>query len=101
MGLSTNEDSSASVGKRTKKQEVAGLIVCIGFVVLFTWLGLVVWKNFMVMERDGTTLTVDTFTYVLYNIGGKWLAISLWPALALFFAFMGFKRFKGMISAKE
>jgi TRAP-type C4-dicarboxylate transport system permease small subunit len=101
MGLMTNEGSNESVGKRTKKQEVAGLVVCIGFVGLFTWLGFSVWKDFMAMEQDGKTLTVDTLTYALYNIGGKWLATSLWPALALFFAFMGFKRFKGFINSKE
>jgi TRAP-type C4-dicarboxylate transport system permease small subunit len=99
MDLGNNSDEYT--GKRTKKQEVAGLIVCIGFVVLFTWLGFSVWKDFMEMEHEGKTLTVDTLTYLLYNIGGKWLAISLWPALALFFAFMGFKRLKGIKNAKE
>lgn len=94
-----NTDENAS--KRTKKQEIAGLIVCIGFVVLFSWLSVTVWKNFMALEHDGKSLTVDTFTYILYNIGGKWLATSMWPALALFFTFMGFKRFKGILNAKE
>jgi TRAP-type C4-dicarboxylate transport system permease small subunit len=95
VGLSTNENA----GKRTKKQEIAGLIVCIGFVALFTWLGFSVWKDFMALEHEGKTLTVDTLTFLLYNIGGKWLAISLWPALALLFAFMGFKRLKGIKNA--
>jgi hypothetical protein len=101
MGFWTNEDNDEYVGKRTKKQEVAGLIVCIGFVALFTWLGLSVWKDFIALEQDGKTLTVDTFTYILYNIGGKWLAIAMWPALALFFVFMGFKRLIGIKNAKE
>ncbi len=94
-----NTDESAR--KRTKKQEIAGLIVCIGFVVLFTWLGFKVWQDFNALEHDGKTLTVDTLTYMLYNIGGKWLATSLWPALALIFTFLGFKRLKGILNAKE
>jgi TRAP-type C4-dicarboxylate transport system permease small subunit len=101
MGFWTNKNSGEYVGKRTKKQEIAGLIICILFVCLFAWLGLKAWTDFVEMEEGKKDLTVDTFSYILYKLGGKYLATSIWVLLTAFFAFMGYKRWKGYKNAAE
>jgi TRAP-type C4-dicarboxylate transport system permease small subunit len=101
MGLLSNKQQVEYVGKRTKKQEIVGLIVCTMFVALFLWLTIESWNDFIDLEQNGKDLEVDTLTYVLYNIGGKWLATSIWVLLSGFFVFMGFKRWKGYNNADE
>jgi TRAP-type C4-dicarboxylate transport system permease small subunit len=101
MGLFSNKEQVEYVGKRTKKQEIVGLIVCIVLVAFFAWVGKSSWNDFINMEQNGKDLEVDTFTYIFYNIGGKWLATSIWVVFSGFFVFMGFKRFKGINEATE
>jgi hypothetical protein len=101
MGFWTNKKSGEYVGKRTKKQELIGLIICIGFVCLFSWLCLKSWNDYTAMEAGKKNLTVDTFSYILYNTGGKWLAVSFWALFIPVFVFFGFKRWKGYKNAEE
>lgn len=101
MGLFSKKEQIEFVGSRTKKQEIVGLIICIAFVVLFIWLGFKSWHSFIDLEENGKDLKVDSLTYVLYNLGGKYLATSIWVLLTLLFTFLGVKRLKGYKSAEE
>jgi hypothetical protein len=101
MGFWVNKNNGEFVGKRTKKQELAGLIICIAFVCLFAWLFLKSWDDFTAMEAGKKNLEVDWFTYFLYNMGGKWVATGFWALLIPVFIYFGFKRLKGFKNAEE
>jgi hypothetical protein len=101
MGFWINKNNGEYVGERTKKQELLGLILCIGFICLFVWLFLKSWNDYTAMEAGKKNLEVDNLSYVLYNVGGKWLATSFWLLLITVFAFFGFKRWKGFKKAED
>ena len=101
MGFWVNKNDDEYTGVRTKNQEIGGLVVSIAFVCLFIWLTIKSWQSFVNLEEHGGTLRLDSFSYLLYKLGGKWLATALWPVCAVLFAYMGFKRLKGIIQAEE
>jgi hypothetical protein len=101
MGFWVNKNSGEYIGKRTKKQELLGLIICIAFICLFSWLCTKSWNDYTEMEAGKKSLTVDSFSYFLYNAGGKKLAVCFWAIFIPLFVFFGFKRWKGYKNAEE
>jgi SNF family Na+-dependent transporter len=100
MGIVSNKEKTEYIGKRSKTQELIGLVICVLFAVFFAWLAKSSWNDFVDLEENGKNLEVDNFTYILYNLGGKLLATSFLWALSLFFIFFGIKRGIGLSKAE-
>ena len=101
MGILSNKEQTEYIGKRSKTQELIGFVICLLFVLLFVWVAKSSWNDYVDLEENGSQLEVDSLSYVLYNLGGKVLTTSFLWVLALFFAFLGLKRWIGYSKAEK
>ena len=77
-----------------KKNPVLGVIIysLIGLVAI--WLGFSYSESLSQLEKTGGQLKINTFVYVIYQLGGTKLVMVAFILFALFFFYLGYTHLK-------
>ncbi len=78
-------------GSRTEQKPVLSVIFCFALALAFLWFTKSLWSDFTALENGYKDLKVHSLIYLLYQIGGKWLACGFFGVCATVFIFQGFK----------
>lgn len=73
-----------------KKNPILGVIIypLIGLGAI--WLGHYYSQRLSLLEKTGSQLKINTFVYVIYQLGGTKLVIGAFILFALFFFYLGY-----------
>lgn len=84
-----------------KKNPVLGVIIypLIGLVAI--WLGFSYSESLSQLEKTGGQLKINTFVYVIYQLGGTKLVMGFFILLALFFFYLGYTYLKKLRNSQK
>jgi hypothetical protein len=95
QGLYPNDEYE---GKPTKQKLIMSTILCLLFILGFIWWAIVMWQDFKDLENNSKDVELPSIVYILYQIGGKWLATAFPILCAALFGFAGIKGVKKIMN---
>ena len=87
-----NPDNDEYTGKPTKARRNVFLLVLFLLTSFFIGVSYMYYKAFTNYEA-GNEITVDSYSFALYTLGGKWLNIGIYLLIAGYFGFHAIKIF--------
>lgn len=87
-GLYSNDEYQ---GQPTKNKLIFSTVMIFVFVALSSWWTTSMYTDFRDLENNVRDIRLHSIAYFLYQIGGKWLALTFPVGCGVFFLVLGFK----------